>query len=188
MKVSAAFLAGFCRAEPVQFLDFWTETDIFAFQIQNAISDVVKGNAFLRKYENVREVLQHYQNGGNCASHLSNPTYAHVSVATFDEILNEAANIDSLVDMLDDWIQSYACIDKKGKLKRYNRAMDLMRQIGNNDQFQEEIFNFEVSKEKMSYTDALGYCFLKDMRLVEFNGEDSAAVRQMVSLRNARKT
>merc|ERR1719223_1807765 len=181
MKFSAVFLAGLSRAEPVQFLDFWTETDVFAFQIQDAVSDVVKGNRFFRKYKNLRQVLQHYQNSGDCEGDLSDPTYARVNVATFDEKLNEAANIENFVDMLDDWIQSYACIDKKNKLNMYNRAMNLMRKVGDNEEFQEEIFNFEVSNEMMSYTDALGYCFLKDMRLLEFEGEDSEAVRQMMS-------
>ena len=184
MKFSAAFLAGLSRADPVQFLDFWTETDIFAFRIQDAVSDVVKGNMFFRKYENVRQVLQHYQNDGDCESVLSDPSYAQINVKTFDDKLSEAANIDNLVDMLDDWIQSYACIDRKGHLKRYNRAMNLMRQVGDKEELQDEIFSFEVSNEKMSYTDALGYCFLKDMQLVEFNDYDSEAFRQMVSLRN----
>ena len=55
-----------------------------------------------------------------------------------------------------------------------------MRQVGDRDEFQEQAFDFEVSDEKMSYTDALGYCFLKDMRLLDFDVDDPEAVRQMV--------
>lgn len=183
MKFSAVFLAGLSRADPVQFLDFWSESDVFAFQLQNAVSDVVKGNRFYRKYKNLRQVLQHYQNEGECEGDLSDPTYERVNVKTFDEKLNEAANIDNFVNMLDDWIQSYACIDKKNKLNMFNRAINLMRQVGDRDEFQEQAFDFEVSDEKMSYTDALGYCFLKDMRLLDFDVDDPEAVRQMVRLK-----
>ena len=136
MKFSAVLLAGLGRANPDQFLDFWRETDVFAFQIKNAVSDVVNGKRFFKKYKNLRQVLQHYQNAGDCESQLSDPTYARVSLKTFDEKLNEAANIDNFVDMLDDWIESYACIDKKKTLNVYNRAINLMRQVGDNEEFQ----------------------------------------------------
>ena len=53
----------------------------------------------------------------------------------------------------------------------------IMFSVGDNEEFQEEIFNFESSSEKMSFNIALGFWFLKDMRLVELNGENSVAVR-----------
>ena len=56
-----------------------------------------------------------------------------------------------------------------------------MRQVGDRNEFEKELFNFEVSGEKMSYTDALGYCFLKDMWLLDFDVDDPEALRQMVN-------
>ena len=181
MKLSAAFLAGLGRADPVQFLDFWKETDVFALQINNAVAELGEGRVIYRKYKLLKKVLQHYQNEGDCEGGHSDPTYEQVNLTSYDERLNEAANIDNFLDMMEDWIESYACFDEKRQPKAYERIIKNMRDIGNNNKFQEKFYSFEVSDEKMSYNDALGYCLLKDMWLADFDVEDPEAVRQMVS-------
>jgi len=178
MRLSAAFLAGLGRADPVQFLDFWKESDVFALQINNELG---RARVFYKKYTNLKKVLQHYQNEGDCEGGHSDPTYERVNMKSFDERLNQAANIDNFLEMMEDWIQSYACFDMKRQPKVYDSVINKMREIGNNDKFQEEIYSFEVSDEKMSYNDALGYCLLKDMWLADFEEEDPEMIRQMVS-------
>ena len=181
MKLSAAFLAGLGRADPVQFLDFWKESDVFAVQIDNALAELKQGRVFYRKYKNLKNVLQYYQNKGICEGGHSDPSYELVNMKSFDEKLNQAANIENLLGMMEDWIESYACFDMKRHPKSYDRIINRMREIGNKNEFREEEYSFEVSDEKMSYTDALGYCLLKDMWLADFDVEDPNAVRQMVS-------
>ena len=181
MKLSAAFLAGLGHADPVQFLDFWKESDVFAVQIDNAIAELKQGRVFYRKYKNLKTVLQYYQNKGICEGGHSDPSYEVVNMKSFDEKLNQAANIENLLGMMEDWIESYACFDLKRQPRGYERIINRMREIGNNDNFRAEEYSFEVSDEKMSYSDALGYCLLKDMWLADFDVEDPNAVRQMVS-------
>ena len=57
---------------------------------------------FYKKYKKLKKVLLHYQNEGQCEGGHSEPTYEQVNMKSFDERLNEAANIDNFLDMMED--------------------------------------------------------------------------------------
>ena len=50
--------------EPIQFLDFWTENDIFAFQIQRQFSTNEDKSSFSTNYNAIRNVMEFYQDTG----------------------------------------------------------------------------------------------------------------------------
>jgi hypothetical protein len=182
MKFSAAFLAGLSHAR-VQHLDFWRECDSFALNIQDDISKTL-GNGpgskkFSRKYENLKKVLKYYQDF-YCESEFTDPTLELVTIREYDEQLNEARNIRNLADMIEEWIESYACFEEKQNKNMFTRAVNHLRNVSNAPAFGREEFSFVISEETMNYHEAAGWCFLQDMSLAELNGPHGEVLRQNV--------
>ena len=95
----------FVGSSQADFLDFWRETDIFAYQIRDAIYK--KGaQKFSKKYDLVREVVNFYQSSGECKSVVTSPTYQPVTFDEgFDRKASSATNIAVFTDLIDRWIQ-----------------------------------------------------------------------------------
>ena len=89
--------------------------------------------------------------------------------------------IHNFVDIIEEWIESYACIGEKKLQEMYRRIAGILRGTANQQAFEEEEFRFEISEERMSYHDALSFCWLKDMWLAEFDEENGETIRQNVS-------
>ena len=105
MKLSP-FLAIFAGSSSADPLEFWGESNLFAYQIRESIPKNGLANRFIKKYDEVREVARYYQSSGICASGVTSPTYEPVSFdAIFDRKASPSANIAALSDLLDQWIQ-----------------------------------------------------------------------------------
>lgn len=105
MKISAflTILAGSGQAEP---LEFWTESDYFAYRIRQSIQKKGIANRFTKKYDQVRDVMRWFQDEGVCESDLTSPSYEPVNFdAVFDPKASPGANIQALADVLDLRIQ-----------------------------------------------------------------------------------
>ena len=87
MKLSA-FLSIACSfASPIQFLDFWTESDVFAIRIQRSLpSD--KGDTFWKNYDNVRQAIEFYQDSGPCDYFMQDPSFELVEEKAFSKDLS----------------------------------------------------------------------------------------------------
>ena len=184
MKFSAVFLASLIRADPVQHLDFWRECDTFALQIQNDVTKnlgKVPGNLkFTRKYENLKKVMKHYQDF-YCDSDFADPTLELVTFREYDEKLNEARNIQNLADMIEEWVESYACFFDKKTKNMFARAVTNLYNTSNKSEFGREEVSFVISEDTMNYFEAAGWCFLQDMWLAELNGPHSDVLIRNVS-------
>ena len=79
MKLSflSTILSGFqaAPADIVQFIDFWTENDVFALQIQRQFSTEEEGTSFWSHYRAIRGVMEFYQNHGDCDYFFQNPSF-----------------------------------------------------------------------------------------------------------------
>ena len=173
MKFSAAFLASLTSADPVQHLDFWRECDTFALQIQNDVTNnlgkVPKHRKFTSKYEILKNVLKYYQDF-YCESEFADPTLELVTIREYDEKLNEARNIRNLADMIEEWIESYACFKDRKTKNMFARAVTNLYNTSNKPEFGRQEFSFAISDETMNYYEAAGWCVLQDMWLAELNG------------------
>ena len=87
MRLSA-FLSIACSfASPIQFLDFWTESDVFAIRIQRSLpSD--KGDTFWKNYDNVRQAIEFYQDSGPCDYFMQDPSFELVEEKAFSKDLS----------------------------------------------------------------------------------------------------
>ena len=106
MKLSAFLRISSSFATPIQFIDFWTESDVFAMRIQSSFPSEEKGDEFSVEYQNVRQAMEFYQDSGSCDYFFQNPSFELVDVATFDEDQSIAANTENLVKNIDAWLNS----------------------------------------------------------------------------------
>ena len=105
MKLSPflTVLAGSGQAQP---LTFWRESDLFAYQVREQIPKNGLGNRFIKKYDELRDVMRWFRDEGICYYDITSPSYEPVSFdAVFDGKASPGANIDALTDLIDRWIQ-----------------------------------------------------------------------------------
>ena len=105
MKLSVFLSISKGFASPIQFLDFWTESDVFAIRIQRSLpSD--KGAAFWKDYNNVRQAMEFYQDSGPCDYFMQDPSYDRIEEKAFGKHLSVAQNTENLVNNIDAWLNS----------------------------------------------------------------------------------
>ena len=118
---------------PIQLISFWQETDFFALQIQNAFRTAEAARQFSFAYDRVREVMEFYQDTGDCDYSFSNPTFELVEAFAFDRDLPLPENIDNLVWNVDEWIDSYSCVglfgDYENRARMVFNALKKLREI-----------------------------------------------------------
>jgi hypothetical protein len=183
MRLITSFLACLVHAGPTQkqFLDFWKETDVFALQIHDVL---VSGRRFGFIYNNLRKATEYYQSEGDCDSQITNPSYEEIPVMTFDEQLNVAANVENFVEMIENWIESYVCVQEKAIINRFRRILLRMKSIGTKyDEYDSTEYQFHISEEKLDFNEALAYCYLQNMWLAdpEEHGDEETTILQMVN-------
>ena len=89
MKIFAFLAISRGFASPVQFIDFWIENDAFALQIQRQFSTDAERTSFWAEYDAVREVMEFYQNEGDCDYFFQNPSFDRVDEKKFDADLSQ---------------------------------------------------------------------------------------------------
>ena len=104
MRISPFLLFSSSLSSPIQFLDFWRGTDVFALQIEKAFPSVEAGQSFWSEYSKVRGTMEFYQNEGDCDYFFQNPSFEEVTVSEFDGDLSIAENTKNLIDMIDAWL------------------------------------------------------------------------------------
>ncbi|CAG5081097.1 Oidioi.mRNA.OKI2018_I69.PAR.g9786.t1.cds [Oikopleura dioica] len=139
-------LAGSGEAGP---LDFWTESDIFAYRVQKSIQKKGIANRFIKKYDQVRDAMRWFQDEGVCDSDVSSPSY-------------EPVGFDAVFDA-----QSYACIEDPAIFETIQVALVAMKRVAKLKINSDKDVSFHISDYEMSYDQALLYCFSKDMWLAD---------------------
>ena len=104
MKLLAFLGVSSSFATPIQFIDFWTESDVFAMRIQREFSSESDGNHFWSSYNNVRQAMEFYQDSGACDYFFQNPTFELVDIQAYDADLSIAANTENLIKNIDGWL------------------------------------------------------------------------------------
>ncbi|CAG5100153.1 Oidioi.mRNA.OKI2018_I69.XSR.g16868.t1.cds [Oikopleura dioica] len=163
---TSPLLAIFVGSGEADFLDFWRETDIFAHQIRDTIYK--KGaQKFSKKYDRVREVVNFYQSSGECDSVVTSPTYEPVTFdeGSFDRRASPATNIAVFTDLIDRWIQSYACIEDLATFDSIVEALSDIFKIAKRKINRDQDVAFHLSEDVMTFDQARAYCFTNDMWL-----------------------
>ncbi|CAG5081118.1 Oidioi.mRNA.OKI2018_I69.PAR.g9791.t1.cds [Oikopleura dioica] len=149
-------------------LDFWTESDIYAYRVQKSIQKKGIANRFIKKYDQVRDAMRWFQDEGVCDSVVSSPSYEPVGFdAVFDARASPGANIGSLADLLDRWTQSYACIEDPAIFETIQDALVAMKRVAKLKINSDKDVSFHISDYQMSYDQALLYCFSQGMWLAD---------------------
>ena len=118
----ASFLAlhgaKFARAD-FQFIEFWEAADEYASELFSALGAASKkhASAFDNRYERAKRAVEFYQDSGPCDSGFTNPSYEPVEMRSFDTRASLATNLNQFADMLDDWIDSYACLASHNRVE-----------------------------------------------------------------------
>ena len=84
------FLPLFGSLIQADFLDFWKESNLFAYQIRYSFARKRFGKLFWKHYEEIKNVLKFYQSDGLCESTITSPTYKAV---TFDAVFDEKVSV-----------------------------------------------------------------------------------------------
>lgn len=143
LKILALLGVSYVSAD-VQFIDFWEETDEFAAELFteiNSISGKKFASSFQNRYERAKRAAEFYQDSGPCDSSFTNPTYELVEMKRFDRREAMATNLVNLADMLDGWIDSYACLaahDRVSgkKIRVPRRSIKDIRKLSERKQYQ----------------------------------------------------
>ena len=138
--------ASLARAD-FQFIDFWQEADSFAAEIFTNLNE--DSRKFRRRYNKAKLVSKFYQDSGECDSGFTNPSYEPVEMVSFNERAAMSTNLKNFADMLEDWIESYACLESHdrvaGKQIRVpERSVKDIRKMSRKSEYQEriKIFHF----------------------------------------------
>ena len=106
MKLLAFLGVSSFFATPIQFIDFWRESDVFAMRIQREFPSESAKNTFWSYYSDVRKSMEFYQDSGACDYFFQNPTFELVDVKAFNDDLSVAKNTEKLIKNIDDWLNS----------------------------------------------------------------------------------
>ena len=165
--------------EPVQFIDFWTENDVFALQIRQQFSTEAEQDSFWTEYDTIRKVMEFYQNSGDCDYFFQNPSFDEVEEEEFDEDLSPAENIENLVKNIDNWLNSYSCVGFFGEyeitLREAVSSLRNLNAIAADPNYQPVTLEFTLSSEMKDYHAAMASCFLDDERLAELDSPEKIA-------------
>jgi hypothetical protein len=152
------------------FLDFWRTADIFAYQCRHSIKQYgLRANRFIHNYEIVREAARFYeywfndgsQDLGDCVCILPESLPLE-----FDEKASPKTNIDALKHKLDCWIQWNANIPEP-HFWQINKALRKIEKIANKPPNLDQPVSYHISDDSMTYDQARGYCFEKNMWLAD---------------------
>ncbi|CAG5078437.1 Oidioi.mRNA.OKI2018_I69.PAR.g8984.t1.cds [Oikopleura dioica] len=180
-EILSYFLAfswvGLARAD-FQFIDFWEASDEYAAEIFSTLNVGSKkfASSFQNRYNRAKLAAKFYQDSGPCDSGFTNPSYEPVEMKIFDPRAAMSTNLRNFADMLDSWINSYACLASRdrvaGKQIRVpQRSVKDIRKMSKRDEFQEEEFAYHISPTTMDYDEALAYCYLRGSWLAEPAGD-----------------
>jgi hypothetical protein len=179
MKILALFTFSTCcgnPVEPAQFLDFWTENDIFALRIQQQFSKIHEQASFMSNYRKIRKVMEFYQESGDCDYFFQNPSFAAVHESKFDANLGPADNIRNLIKNVDGWLNSYSCIGLFGDYRAVFRdavfSLRNLDAIASDPDYQTPDLGFTLMNVEKDYYAAMAHCFLENERLAEIDSED----------------
>jgi len=169
--------ASLARAD-FQFMDFWQEADSIATEIFTSLNEDSKkvASSFWNRYSRAKLATKFYQDSGECDSGFTNPSYEPVEVVSFDERAAMSTNLKNFADMLDDWIESYACLKSHdrvaGKQIRVpERSVKDIRKMSRKSEYQETEYGYHVSPTTMDYDEALAYCYLRGSWLAQPDGD-----------------
>ncbi|CAG5110439.1 Oidioi.mRNA.OKI2018_I69.chr2.g4841.t1.cds [Oikopleura dioica] len=152
MKLSPflTVLAGSGQAQP---LTFWRESDLFAYQVREHIPKNGLGNRFIKKYDEVRDVMRWFRDEGICDTDVTSPSYE----------------------------SSYACIEDQAANEEVQQALFEIRKIAKKNINRDKDVSFHISDDMMTYDQARAYCFSKGMWLAnpKNDGEQSGMINAM---------
>ena len=178
MKILAFLRVSTCfgnPVEPAQFIDFWTENDIFALQIQMKLASNEQAS-FMSNYNKIRKVMEFYQDSGDCDYFFQNPSFDAVDERKFDANLGPSENVANLVKNVDDWINSYSCVGLFGDYRTAFRdavlSLKNLAAIVEDPDHQTPALGFTLSSVEKDYYAAMAHCFLKNERLAEIDSDD----------------
>ncbi|CAG5110316.1 Oidioi.mRNA.OKI2018_I69.chr2.g4729.t1.cds [Oikopleura dioica] len=188
MKVSP-FVAIFANSSNADFFKFWGDADVFAYQVRESFPRPGLGRRFLKKYDEVQQIVRYFQLAGVCESSITSPTHepAQNFDAVFDSRASPSTNIEALANLLERWIESYACVDDSGAddYEAVQQSLLEMRKIAKKPANQDQDVSYHISEEKMTYNQALAYCFAHDMWLADpQNWEEQSEVIENMTISN----
>ncbi|CAG5108242.1 Oidioi.mRNA.OKI2018_I69.chr1.g3702.t1.cds [Oikopleura dioica] len=161
-----SFLIGLSQtaAPHQQFLDFWDDLDSFVFEAFDLRSRVPwkMRRKLINRYEATRKVMQLYQNEGPCES---SPIFELVEMHEFDETKTPSENIEILGEMINDWIQSYACTKTSRHNKILKRSLKFLTRLKNLaavNEFINRDLSIFTSRDELEFTEAAAYCHLEN--------------------------
>ena len=162
--------------EPAQFLDFWIKTDIFAFQIQRQFSTNEEKSSFSSNYNAIRNVMEFYQDSGDCDYFFQHPTFEVVEELSYDGNLSLADNVNNLIKNIDSWLNSYSCVGFIGDHGfTIRKAITSLQNLDAYATYQDNISpcpEITISSEEKDYYAAMASCFLDNKRLAEIDSQD----------------
>ena len=133
---------GLTRAD-FQFIDFWEASDEYAAEIFSTLNAGSKklASSFQNRYNRAKLAAKFYQDSGPCDSGFTNPSYEPVEMKVFDSRAAMSTNLLNFAEMLDSWIESYACLASRdrvaGKQIRVpQRSVKDIRKMSKRNEFQ----------------------------------------------------